>query len=100
MMDVVSKIVRAVDPQPSYAFDAQRRASEGFDGRELLPQVATRTLIIRARRDRIVSASDTEDLCAIPGSELVDLPGGHISMLQLHMSTFVEAVSSFLETGH
>ena len=100
MMDVVSKILRAVDPQPSYAFEAQRRASEGFDGRELLPQVTARTLIIRARGDRIVSAGDTAELCAIPGSELLDLPGGHISMLQLHMPAFVDAVSSCLDSGH
>jgi pimeloyl-ACP methyl ester carboxylesterase len=100
MMDVVSKMLRSVDPQPSYAFEAQRRASEGFDGRELLPQVTARTLIIRARGDRIVSASDTAELSAIAGSELLDLPGGHISMLQMHMSTFVDAVSSFLDSGH
>ena len=34
------------------------------------------TLIVRARRDRIVPASAAAELQRIPGSSLVDLPGG------------------------
>jgi pimeloyl-ACP methyl ester carboxylesterase len=100
MMDVVSKIPlpKFVDDQPSYALKAQRRASESFDGRDLLPRVTARTLIVRARRDRVVSASDTVELGAIPGSKLIDLPGGHITMMSLHMSDFVDAVCSFLDS--
>ena len=78
MMDLISRIpvLRKADGQPSYAFEAQRQASKSFDGRGLLTQVKATTLIIRARRDRIVPASDAAELQNIPGSSLVDLPEG------------------------
>jgi 3-oxoadipate enol-lactonase len=98
MMDVVSRIPisRKADGQPSYAFEAQRRASESFDGRRLLTQVKATTLIIRAQRDRIVPARDAVDLQNITGSLLVDLPGGHLTLLMLHGKVLAEAISSFL----
>jgi len=100
MMNVVSKIPkpRRVDSQPSYAFDAQRRASAAFDGRELLSQVTARTLIIRARRDRMVAATDVAELRAIPQSTLLDLPGGHLSLLMVHGTELAQAVCSFLDS--
>jgi 3-oxoadipate enol-lactonase len=98
MMDLVSRIpvLRKADGQPSYAFEAQRQASKSFDGRRLLPQVKARTLIIRARRDRIVPASDAAELQKIPSSSLVDLPGGHLTLVMAHGKAFAEAISSFL----
>jgi 3-oxoadipate enol-lactonase len=98
MMDFVSRfpLMRKADGQPSYAFDAQRRASKSFDGRELLPQVKASTLIIRARRDRIVPASDAAEFQKIPGSSLVDLPGGHLTLVMVHGKVLAEAISSFL----
>jgi 3-oxoadipate enol-lactonase len=98
MLDVVSRIpiVRKADGQPAYAFEAQRQASTSFDGRGLLPQVQASTLIIRARRDRIVPASDTAELQKIPGSSLVDLPGGHLTLVTVHGKVLAEAISSFL----
>lgn len=97
-MDVVPRIpvLRKADGQPSYAFEAQRQASKSFDGRGLLSKVGASTLIIRARRDRIVPASDTAELQKIPGSSLVDLPGGHLTLVMVHARVFAEAVSSFL----
>ena len=98
MMDVVSRIpiVRKADGQPSYAFEAQRKASKSFDGRGLLSQVKASTLIVRARRDRIVPASDAAELQRIPGSSLVDLPGGHLTLVMVHGKVLAEAISSFL----
>jgi 3-oxoadipate enol-lactonase len=98
MMDLVSRmpILRKADGQPSYAFEAQRQASKSFDGRGLLSQVKARTLIIRARRDRIVPASDAAELQKIPGSSLVDLPGGHLTLVMVHGKVLAEAISSFL----
>jgi len=97
MMDLVSRIpmLRKADGQPSYAFEAQRRASRSFDGRGLLPQVKASTLIIRARRDRIVPASDAAELQKISGSSLVDLPGGHLTLVMVHGKVLAEAISSF-----
>jgi 3-oxoadipate enol-lactonase len=97
-MDVVSRIplMRKVDAQPSYAFEAQRQASRSFDGGGLLPRVKASTLIIRARRDRIVPASDAAELQKIPGSSLIDLPGGHLTLVMAHGKALGEAVSSFL----
>jgi pimeloyl-ACP methyl ester carboxylesterase len=98
MMDVVSRIpiVRKADGQPSYALEAQRKASKSFDGRGLLSQVKASTLIVRARRDRIVPASDAAELQRIPGSSLVDLPGGHLTLVMVHGKVLAEAISSFL----
>lgn len=97
-IDVVSRtpLLRKADGQPSYAFEAQRQASKSFDGRELLPQVKASTLIIRARRDRVVPASDAAELRKIPGSSLVDLPGGHLTLVMVHGKVLAEAISSFL----
>lgn len=98
MMDVVPRIpmLRSADGQPAYAFEAQRLASRSFDGRQLLTQVKARTLIIRARRDRIVPAGDTAELDTISGSSRVDLPGGHLTLVTLHGKVLAEAISSFL----
>lgn len=98
MMDVVSRIpiLRKADGQPSYAFEAQRRASKSFDGRQLLARVRASTLIIRARRDRIVPASDAAELEKICGSSRVDLPGGHLTLVMVHGKVLAEAISSFL----
>jgi 3-oxoadipate enol-lactonase len=98
MMDLVSRIpiLRKADGQPSYAFEAQRQASKSFDGRWLLSQVKAGTLIIRARRDRIVPASAAAELQKIPRSSLVDLPGGHLTLVMVHGKVLAEAISSFL----
>jgi 3-oxoadipate enol-lactonase len=98
MMDLVSRIawLRKFDDQPSYAFEAQRQASKSFDGRGLLSQVRARTLIIRARRDRVVPASGAAELQKIPGSSLVDLPGGHLTLVIMHGKVLAETISSFL----
>jgi 3-oxoadipate enol-lactonase len=98
MIDLVPRIplLRRADGQPSHAFEAQRQASKSFDGRGLLPRVKARTLIIRARRDRIVPASDAAELRNIPGSSLVDLPGGHLTLVMVHGKVLAEAISSFL----
>ena len=98
MMDLVSRIpmLRKADGQPSYAFEAQRQASKSFDGRALLAQVKATTLIVRARRDRIVPASDAAELQRIPASSLVDLPGGHLTLVMVHGKLLAEAISSFL----
>jgi pimeloyl-ACP methyl ester carboxylesterase len=98
IVDVISRVpwLRKIDGQPSYAFEAQRRASKSFDGRELLSQVAARTLIIRGRRDRIVPASDAAELQKIPGSSLVDLPGGHLTLVMVHGKLLAQVISSFL----
>jgi len=101
MVDVISRIpvLRKVDGQPTFAFEAQRRASAAFDGRTLLTKVTASTLIIRARRDRIVSPSATKELLAIPMSSLVELPGGHITLVMMHGGELAGAVSSFLESA-
>jgi pimeloyl-ACP methyl ester carboxylesterase len=58
--------------------------------------VKASTLIIRARRDRIVPAGDAAELQKIPGSSLVDLPGGHLTLVMVHGEVLAEAISSFL----
>jgi 3-oxoadipate enol-lactonase len=99
MVDLISRIPvwRMFDAQPTYAFEAQRSASGAFDGRTLLTKVTASTLIIQAKRDHIVSPSATKELLAIPRSSLVELPGGHITLVMLHGAELAGAVLSFLE---
>lgn len=101
MVDIISRIrvLRKVDGQPTYAFEAQRRASAAFDGRTLLTKVTASTLIIQARRDHIVSPSATKELLAIPTSSLAELPGGHITLVMIHGEELAGVVSSFLESA-
>lgn len=98
MIDVVSRIpvLRKADGQPSYAFEAQLRASKSFDGSELVSRVKASTLIVRARRDRVVPASAATELQEIPRSSLVDLPGGHLTLVMVHGKVLAEAIESFL----
>jgi 3-oxoadipate enol-lactonase len=100
MFDVISRIplLRIADSQPSHAFEAQRRASATFDGRALLAKVRAPTLVVRARRDYIVAAVDTAELCGIVGSTLVELRGGHLTLVMLHWKELAVAVASFLDT--
>jgi pimeloyl-ACP methyl ester carboxylesterase len=101
MVDVIARVPlwRKVDAQPAYAFEAQRRASAAFDGRALLTDVRAPTLIIRARRDRIVPPRAVEELLAIPASSLVELPGGHLTLVLLHGRELSDAVVSFLDSA-
>ena len=100
MFDVISRIplLRMADSQPSHAFEAQRRASATFDGRVLLAKVTAPTLVVRARRDYIVAAADTAELCGIAGSTLAELRGGHLTLVVLHWKALAAAVASFLDT--
>ncbi len=99
MVDIISRIPvwRKFDAQPTYAFESQRRASVAFDGRTLLTKVTASTLIIQAKRDHIVSPSATKELLAIPMSSLIELPGGHVTLVMIHGKEVAGAVSSFLE---
>ncbi len=101
MFDVISRIplFRIVDSQPSHAFEAQRRASATFDGRALLAKVRSPTLIVQARRDYMAAPADTAELCGIAGSTLVELKGGHLTLVMLHWKELAAAVASFLDTA-
>ncbi len=90
---------RWLDPQPKRAFQAQRRASSDFDGRSLLRRVEAPTLVVRARKDRMVPADLSAELEQIPGSEQITLPGGHLSLVALHGRELAIAVGSFLAPG-
>jgi pimeloyl-ACP methyl ester carboxylesterase len=97
-MEVLSRVPspRWFDPQPRKAFGAQRRASSDFDGRELLHKVEAPTLVVRARKDRIVPTELLAELGGIPRGEHVTLPGGHLSLVLLHSRDLAIAVRSFL----
>jgi hypothetical protein len=43
-----------------------------------------------------VPASDAAELQNIPASSLVDLPGGHLTLVMVHGQLLAETVSSFL----
>jgi pimeloyl-ACP methyl ester carboxylesterase len=97
-MEVLSRVPTPhwFDPQPRRAFEAQRQVSVDFDGRALLSKVKAPTLVVYAKKDRMVPAELATELGTIPHCEQITLPGGHLSLVMLHSREFACAVGSFL----
>jgi pimeloyl-ACP methyl ester carboxylesterase len=63
--------------------DADFRAVERFDGRDLLPRLKTPTLVVGGADDLLTPPKLSHELGAIPGSTVVVLPAaGHMIMLE------------------
>lgn len=97
--EVVARVPvpRAIDPQPRYAFEHQRRASRQFDCRSRLEEISVPTLVLHGRRDHMVPLSSARELAAgIAGARLVTVGGGHAALLTTARRRFVEEVDAFL----
>jgi pimeloyl-ACP methyl ester carboxylesterase len=90
--------LRSRYPQPRYAFMRQLRASTGYDATPRLREIAVPTLILHGRRDRTAPLYVAEEMHqAIPGSEMLTFPGGHLFFLLRGRRHFVEGVRRFLD---
>jgi len=89
-------LLRGSEPQPRYAFNRQRHASDGCDRTVRLAELQAPTLVIHGRRDHIVAHQLGVELAAgVPGARLVTVAGGHIFPLT-HPVAFADHVVTFI----
>jgi pimeloyl-ACP methyl ester carboxylesterase len=82
--------------QPVYAFKRQRVASQSYDARQRLSEIAAPTLILHGRRDRVAPPVLAEEMHAgIAGSRLEWYDGGHVSPM-LKPRLIADAVRTFI----
>lgn len=78
-VDAYRRAQLSTELQPEFAFQAQLAAIVGFDSRDRLGSLDVPTLIITGTEDLLVPRENAHLLAAaIPGAELVEIPGaGH-----------------------
>ncbi len=95
MLGLVSKVFRGRYPQPRYAFNHQRRASDGYDRTARLGELRVPTLVIHGRHDHIVPHRLAEELVAgIDGAQLVTVASGHLFPLT-RSADFASRIAAF-----
>jgi 3-oxoadipate enol-lactonase len=96
-LEVLSRLPMPGDRQPRWAWECQRRASAAFDATARLGEIAVPTLILHARRDHLTPLALARSLhAAIIGSALVEVRGGHISLVTRERHRFAEELSAFM----
>lgn len=95
ILGLVSAVFRGRYPQPRYAFNHQRRASDGYDRTDRLGDLRTPTMVIHGRHDHIVPHRLAKDLAAgIPGARLATVRSGHLFPLT-HSGDFASRIAQF-----
>jgi pimeloyl-ACP methyl ester carboxylesterase len=83
--------------QPRWAWECQRRASRTYDATTRLGEIAIPTLILHGRRDHMAPLLLARAMHeAITGSALVEVPGGHISLLTRERRRFARELAVFV----
>ncbi len=96
-LEVLSRLPTPGDRQPRWAWECQRRASAAYDATARLSEIAVPTLILHGRRDHMTPLALAHELQAeIAGSALVEVPGGHISLVTRQRHRFAEELSAFV----
>ena len=96
-LEVLSRLPTPGDRQPRWAWECQRRASAAYDVTARLGEIAVPTLILHGRRDHITPIALARELhSAISGSALVEVPGGHISLVTRERRRFAEELLAFV----
>jgi len=96
--EVIAKYekMRAMYPIPPFAFMRQVDGIQNFDASARLGSIKVPTMVIGGRDDRLVPFKNSKQIAArIPGAKLVELPGGHLFMLE-HPVEFNRAVIDFV----
>ena len=95
-LEVLSRLPTPGDRQPRWAWECQRRASAAFDATARLGEIVVPTLILHGRNDHMTSSALAREMhAAIAGSSLVELPGGHLSLVTRERRRFAQAVATF-----
>jgi 3-oxoadipate enol-lactonase len=98
-LEVLSRLPTPGDRQPRWAWECQRRASAAYDATARLGEIAVPTLILHGRRDHMTPIARAHEMHhAIHGSTLIEVPGGHISLVTRQRRRFVEELYSFAAT--
>ena len=96
-LEVLSRIPTPGERQPRWAWECQRQASRSFDATARLGEIVVPTLILHGRRDHMTSPALAREMhAAIAGSLLVEVPGGHISLVTRERRRFAEELSAFV----
>ena len=95
-LEVLSRLPTPGDRQPRWAWECQRRASTAYDVSARLGEIAVPTLILHGQRDHMTPPAWAVEMHrAIPGSTLVEVPGGHLSLVTRQRRRFVEELNRF-----
>lgn len=82
--------------QPRWAWELQRRASASYDATARLGEIGLPTLILHGRRDHMAPVALARRMHrAIAGSALVEVPGGHISLVTRERRRFAKELAAF-----
>jgi len=83
-------------PQPNYAYQHQRKASQNYDATARLNEIHVPTLILQGEKDRLAPYVLAEQMhTEIAGSKVVSFSGGHMFFFW-RQKEFLEAVENFL----
>jgi len=95
-LEVLSRLPTPGDTQPRWAWECQRRASAAYDVTARLGEIAVPTLILHGQRDHMTPLARAHEMHrTIPGSTLVEVPGGHLSLVTRQRRRFVEELNRF-----
>ncbi len=96
-MEVLSRVPTPGERQPRWAWECQRRASASYDATARLGEITVPTLIHHGRRDHVTAPALAHDMhAAILGSSLVEVPGGHVSLVTRERRRFAQEVATFV----
>ena len=99
--DVVDRILdlRKETAQPPEAWQAQAAAGASFDAADRIGDIGAETLVITGTEDNVVDPRNSRVLAeTIPNSTYVELPGGHLFMVE-RPTSFNQLVGAFLRGG-
>lgn len=96
-LEVLSRLPTPGERQPRWAWECQRRASASYDATARLGEIVVPTLILHGRRDHMMPLALARGIhAAIAGSVLVEVPGGHISLVTRERRRFTEELAVFV----
>jgi 3-oxoadipate enol-lactonase len=96
-LEVLSRLPTPGDRQPRWAWECQRRASASYDATDRLAEIVVPTLILHGRHDHMTSVALARNMhAAIAGSVLVEVPGGHLSLVTRERRRFAEELAAFV----
>ena len=96
-LEVLSRLPAPGERQPRWAWECQRRASASYDATARLGEIVVPTLILHGQRDHITPLALAHGMqAAIAGSALVEVPGGHISLVTRERRRFAKELAAFV----
>ncbi|HET9060711.1 MAG TPA: alpha/beta hydrolase [Acidimicrobiales bacterium] len=94
---MLSRLPSPGERQPRLAWECQRRASASYDAAARLGEIDVPTLVLHGIRDHMAPIALAHRMeAAIRGPALVEVPGGHISLLTRERRRFGEEALAFL----